>query len=182
MVYKEPVDEKSIYENHFMKISFYVLSESKAQDFLGFICQLTQTALNKSTQSRLLILVEDNALLSTLDEALWAQEMTSFIPHQRLLNIDTNDNTNIDTKTDIDVFSRQTLAPVLLSNYMPAGFNGIVLNTTIHPINNFITTINNAHPTRVLEFIKPDATSVQKGRDKYKRYQQLGYELTHFKV
>lgn len=69
-----------------MNISFYVLSESKAQDFLGFICQLTQTALNKSTQS-VLILIEDEALLSTFDEALWAQEAVSFIPHQRLCGI-----------------------------------------------------------------------------------------------
>ncbi|MGO3467440.1 DNA polymerase III subunit chi, partial [Psychrobacter sp.] len=67
-----------------MKISFYVLSENKAQEILGFICQLTQTALNKSTQS-LLILIEDEALLSSLDEALWAQDSTSFIPHQRLV-------------------------------------------------------------------------------------------------
>ncbi|WP_261869894.1 hypothetical protein [Psychrobacter sp. JCM 18901] len=52
-----------------MKISFYVLSESKAQDFLGFICQLTQTALNKSAQS-LLILIEDETLLANLDTAL----------------------------------------------------------------------------------------------------------------
>ena len=66
-----------------MKISFYVLSESKAQDFLGFICQLTQTALNKSAQS-LLILIEDETLLANLDTALWAQDSTSFIPHQCL--------------------------------------------------------------------------------------------------
>lgn len=152
-----------------MKISFYVLSESKAQDFLGFICQLTQTALNKSTQS-LLILIEDDALLSTLNEALWVQDATSFIPHQRLSN------------ADADIATSKPLAPVSLGNYMPADFNGIVLNTTIHPVNDFMAATSNAHPTRVLELIKPDATSVQEGRNKYKSYQQLGYELTHFKV
>ena len=152
-----------------MKISFYVLSESKAQDFLGFICQLTQTALNKSTQS-LLILIEDDALLSTLDEALWVQDATSFIPHQRLSNADT------------DIATSKPLAPVSLGNYMPADFNGIVLNTTIHPVNDFMAATSNAHPTRVLELIKPETSSVQEGRNKYKRYKQLGYELTHFKV
>lgn len=160
-----------------MKISFYVLSESKAQDFLGFICQLTQTALNKSTQS-LLILIEDEALLSTLDEALWAQVATSFIPHQCLSNNDT-DIKDADIATDA---ISNPLAPVLLSTYIPAGFNGIVLNTTIHPVNDFMAATSNAHPTRVLELIKPDAPSVQEGRNKYKHYQQLGYELTHFKV
>ncbi|OLF37439.1 MULTISPECIES: DNA polymerase III subunit chi [unclassified Psychrobacter] len=159
-----------------MKISFYVISESKAQDFLGFICQLTQTALNKSTQS-LLILTQDEMLLSMLDEALWAQEATSFIPHQCLAT-STNDTAD-DNATKVD---SEVLAPVLLGSYMPTDFNGIVLNTTLHPVNDFMAATSNAKPTRVLELIKPDATSVQEGRHKYKHYKQLGYELTHFKV
>ena len=166
-----------------MKISFYVLSENKAQEILGFICQLTQTALNKSTQS-LLILIEDEALLSSLDEALWAQDSTSFIPHQRL--VDASKNTDVDTTADTipntTNTGNQSLAPVLLGNHMPADFKGIVLNTTIHPVNSFMAMTSNAQPTRVLELIKPDALSVQEGRNKYKAYQQLGYELTHFKV
>ena len=162
-----------------MNVSFYVLTENKAQDFLGFICQLTQTALNKSNQS-LLILIDDDELLSTLDKALWAQEATSFIPHQCLLSaaVKGADVNN----TDTHISDHQILAPVLLSSYMPANFKGIVLNTTIHPVNTFMAATNNAQPTRVLELIKPDATSMQEGRHKYKSYQQLGYELTHFNV
>ena len=156
-----------------MNISFYVLSESKAQDFLGFICQLTQTALNKSTQS-VLILIEDEALLSTFDEALWAQEAVSFIPHQRLLGAGTDVATH--------PINNEVAAPVLLGSYMPADFKGIVINTTSHPVTHFMAATNNAQPTRILEPIKPDSNSVQEGRHKYKSYQQLGYELTHFKV
>ncbi len=155
-----------------MNISFYVLSESKAQDFLGFICQLTQTALNKSSQSLLILIEKDNdELLATLDDALWQQEATSFIPHQRLIDADAA----IDNDDKI-------IAPVLLGNYMPADFKGIVLNTTVLPVNDFMATTHNAKPTRVLELIKPDTTSMQEGRHKYKAYQKLGYELTHFKV
>ena len=161
-----------------MNISFYVLTESKAQDFLGFICQLTQTALNKSSQS-LLILIDDDELLSTLDKALWAQEATSFIPHQRLLDSNTEGADINVVHTDIN---NKLLAPVLLASYMPADFKGIILNTTIHPVNTFMAATNNAQPTRVLELIKPDATSMQEGRHKYKSYQQLGYELTHFNI
>ena len=160
-----------------MNISFYVLSESKAQDFLGFICQLTQTALNKSTQSLLILIDSDDELLSTLDEALWSHDATSFIPHQRLL-----DATIADTDDVNETVNNETLAPVLLSSYMPADFKGIVLNTTIHPVNTFMAATNNAQPSRVLELIKPDPNSMQEGRHKYKAYQQLGYELTHFKV
>jgi DNA polymerase-3 subunit chi len=171
-----------------MKISFYVLSESKAQDFLGFICQLTQTALNKSAQSLLILIDKDDELLSTLDEALWSYDAASFIPHQRLLdsNIGDSDDTDTDTShsenTAINPINSQPLAPVLLASYMPADFKGIVLNTTIHPVNDFMAATNNAQPTRVLELIKPDTNSVQEGRHKYKSYKQLGYELTHFKV
>ena len=169
-----------------MNISFYVLSESKAQDFLGFICQLTQTALNRSTQSLLILIEKEDALLSTLDEALWAHDATSFIPHQRLLDSNIGDSDDTDTShsenTAINPINSQPLAPVLLASYMPADFKGIVLNTTIHPVNDFMAATNNAQPTRVLELIKPDANSVQEGRHKYKSYQQLGYELTHFKV
>ena len=169
-----------------MKVSFYVLSESKAQDFLGFICQLTQTALNRSTQSLLILIEKEDALLSTLDEALWAHDATSFIPHQRLLDSNIGDGADTDTShsenTAINPINNQPLAPVLLASYMPADFKGIVLNTTIHPVNDFMAATNNAQPTRVLALIKPDANSVQEGRHKYKSYQQLGYELTHFKV
>ena len=173
-----------------MNISFYVLSESKAQDFLGFICQLTQTALNKSSQSLLILIDKEDELLSTLDEALWAHDVTSFIPHQRLLDsnigdvdgLDTGSNTSNSENTVINPITNQPLAPVLLGSYMPADFKGIVLNTTIHPVNDFIAATNNAQPTRILELIKPDANSVQEGRHKYKSYKQLGYELTHFKV
>lgn len=161
-----------------MKVSFYVLTENKAQDFLGFICQLTQTALNKSSQS-LLILAEDETLIGELDKALWAQDDTSFIPHQRLL--DSNpEGADIDgVHTDIN---NQLLAPVLLASYMPADFKGIVLNTTIRPVNDYINATSNTLPTRILELIKPDTVSTEAGRAKYKHYQQLGYELTHFKV
>ena len=162
-----------------MNISFYILSESKAQDILGFICQLTQTALNKSSQPLLILIDKDDELLSTLDEALWSYDGASFIPHQRLLHATISEPKDASKPVQDN---NEALAPVLLSSYMPADFKGIVLNTTIHPVNNFMAATNNAQPTRVLELIKPDPESTKEGRHKYKTYQQLGYELTHFKV
>ena len=147
-----------------LKVSFYVLSESKAQDFLGFICQLSQTALNRSAHS-LLILIDDDTLLDEIDKALWENEAVSFIPHQRLIA------DNEDSK-----------APVLLGNQVPTDFNGIVINITSRAVNDYISATSNAKLTRILEIIKPDPTSVEQGRNKYKSYQKLDYELTHFKV
>ena len=149
-------------------VSFYVLSENKAQDLLGFIGQLIQTALNKSNQS-LLILIEDEQLLDALNESLWSHDATSFIPHQKL-----ESNTTISTD--------ESLAPVLLANHLPALFNGIVINTTTRSVNDLMSATSNTKIIRILEIIKPDAKSVEEGRHKYKRYQQADYELTHFKV
>lgn len=152
-----------------LPVSFYVLSDHKAEDFLGFISQLVQTALNKSNQS-LLLLIDNESLLNELDEALWSQQAVNFIPHQLLVASATAPATD------------DLLAPVLLGDYLPSQFKGIVLNTTTRAVNDFMSTTSNTLPTRILEIIKPDTTSMQQGREKYKRYQQLGYELTHFKV
>lgn len=149
-------------------VSFYVLSENKAQDFLGFVSQLTQTALNKSTHS-LLILIEDQSLLESIDNALWAHDAISFIPHQLLAS---------DTSTP----TSKSLAPVLLAAHLPVEFNGIVINTTARPVTDFVAATSNTKITRILEIIKPDAISMEEGRHKYKRYQQLSYELTHFNI
>ncbi len=151
-----------------LPVSFYLLSEHKAQDFLGFVAQLVQTALNKSHQS-LLILVDDEVLLTELDTALWAHEATSFIPHQ-LLTVSTAESAD------------NVLAPVLLGDHVPIPFTGMILNTTARTVTDFIGVADNISLTRILEIIKPDMDSVEAGRAKYKHYQQLGYELTHFKV
>lgn len=149
-------------------VSFYVLSDNKAQDFLGFIADLSQTALNKSAQS-LCIIIEDERLLNELDEALWSHTASSFIPHQRL-------HSNHTPPSD------KLSAPVLLGSYIPANFTGIVINTTARPVTTFINATYNAKVSRILEIIKPDTVSVKSGRDKYKQYKSLGYELTHFQV
>ena len=151
-----------------LPVSFYLLSDHKAQDLVGFMAQLVQTALNKSNQS-LLILVDDEALLKELDAALWAHEATSFIPHQLLMANTTQSADNV-------------LAPVLLGDHVPIPFTGIVLNTTARTVTDFVGAADNISLTRILEIIEPDTDSVEQGRAKYKHYQQLGYELTHFKV
>lgn len=147
-----------------LPVSFYVLSEAKAQDILGFMVQLVQTALHKSKQS-ILVLIDEPSLLSELDKALWTHDVVSFIPHQ-LLTTNTTDD---------------LLAPVLLGDYLPEQFKGIVLNTAARTVTDFIGATHNVSITRMLEIIKPDTASTEAGRAKYKHYQQLGYELTHFK-
>lgn len=158
-----------------MKISFYTLSNDRAQDILGFICGLTQKALNNSEQT-IIILSDNPSVTERLDEALWSHEVTSFIPHQILASTDPATESLINNAADTPS------APVLISTCLPAAFKGIVLNTTTRPITDFITANNRAAPTRVLETIAPDNDSMQAGREKFKHYKNLGYELTHFSV
>lgn len=160
-----PTQDKSQTVIQKLPVSFYVLSDTKAQDILGFICQLTQTALNKSDQS-LILLIDDEAFMAVLDEALWTHDVISFIPHQLLKSQSTDD----------------LIAPVLLADYLPTQFKDIVLNTTSRTVNDFIASTDNTLPTRILEIIKPDAISIEQGRAKYRQYQQLGYELSYFKI
>lgn len=161
-----------------IKVSFYVLGASKAQDVLGFICDLTQKALNNSSQT-LLILMDDETQLKALDTQLWSAAATSFIPHVWLTP---DEDGHLETQATLNAQSTQKLAPVLLAHQMPDHFEGMVLNTTAQPVNNRRTATQNVTITRILEIITPDDSSVKFGRDKYKHYQQLGHTLSHFKV
>lgn len=159
-------------------VSFYVLSENKAQDLLGFVCSLTQTVIEKSDLA-LIILSDDSAQLSQIDDALWGFEATSFIPHQ-ILDKNSDDNTTLNSKN--------LLPRVLLSQALPNGFLGAVINLTPKAlILNSETSLQNSasqnsNPSRILELVLPDDQSTVLGRQKYQSYQQQGCKLQHFKV
>lgn len=160
-----------------VSVSFYVLSETKAQDILGFVCSLTQTVIDKS-ELAVVILSDDSAKLSQIDDELWAFEVTSFIPHQVL-----DDNANLEPKS----FSPR----VLLSQTLPNGFSGavinlmpkaLVLNSDNHSQNLSQSPSQNSNPSRILELVLPNEQSTALGRQKYQVYKQQGCKLQHFKV
>ncbi|WP_201534275.1 DNA polymerase III subunit chi [Psychrobacter ciconiae] len=164
-------------------VSFYVLSETKAQGLLGFVCSLTQTVIEKSDLA-LIILSDDSAQLSQIDDALWDFEATSFIPHQIIDDRETSENSHANTATT----SKNLLPRVLLSQALPNGFLGAVINLTPKAlILNSETSLQNSasqnsNPSRILELVLPDDQSTVLGRQKYQSYQQQGCKLQHFKV
>lgn len=151
-----------------MKIDFYVLQDKQNTDsndaLLNFVCRLTQTVLAKSSHS-LLIVNTDNDQLIALDELLWTFADISFIPHERV----TSDNI------------ASSIAPVILTDFMPNNFDGVVLNLAPEPLK-FADTNNALRPERVLEIIASDEVSKQQGREKYKYYQRLGITLKYHQV
>ena len=162
-----------------MQISFYVLGERFVKQeataastaptvdvgaVLNFVCRLTQTVLKKSEHS-LVIIDEDTERLTALDEYLWSFDPTSFIPHNLL--------------SEQQVAAAKLSAPVSLIPAMPEGFDGVVLNLAPTALS---LSDNTALPDRILEIITPDETSKQQGRDKYRIYRDLGFELTYFPI
>lgn len=162
-----------------MQISFYVLGERymqsnataastasapDAEAVLNFVCRLTQTVFNKSDH-RLVIIDEQTERLRSLDDQLWSFEATSFIPHVLI--------------PEEPVKAAPLAAPVTLLKSMPQGFDGVVLNLapTALPLSKQAVL-----PDRVLEIITPDETSKQQGRDKYRAYRDLGFELIYYPI
>lgn len=162
-----------------MQISFYVLGERymkhnatatstvsavNAEAVLNFVCRLTQTVLNKSEHS--LVIIDDQTdRLRELDEQLWSFDATSFIPHTLI--------------SDDQLTADKLSAPVTLLSSLPQSFDGVVLNLapTALPLSK-----NGALPERVLEIITPDEVSKQQGRDKYRAYRDLGFELIYYPI
>lgn len=162
-----------------MQISFYVLGERymkhnatatstvsavNAEAVINFVCRLTQTVLNKSEHS--LVIIDDQTdRLRELDEQLWSFDATSFIPHTLI--------------SDDQLTADKLSAPVTLLSSLPQSFDGVVLNLapTALPLSK-----NGALPERVLEIITPDEVSKQQGRDKYRAYRDLGFELIYYPI
>ena len=165
-----------------MQISFYVLGERymkhdataastvsavNAEAVLNFVCRLTQTVLNKSEHS-LVIIDDQNDRLRKLNEQLWSFDATSFIPHTLISDVH-----------DDQVTADKLSAPVTLLSSLPQSFDGVVLNLapTALPLSK-----NGTLPERVLEIITPDEVSKQQGRDKYRAYRDLGFELIYYPI
>ena len=162
-----------------MQISFYVLGERymqqdatavstasavDAEAVLNFVCRLTQTVLNKSEHS--LVIVDDQTdRLQALDEQLWSFDATSFIPHALI--------------TDNQVTAEKLSAPVTLLSSFPPNFDGVVLNLAPTAL---ALSKNGTLPERVLEIITPDKVSKQQGRDKCRAYRDLGFELIYYPI
>lgn len=131
-----------------MQINFYILSENR--QLIPFVCQLVKTILSK-TDKQLLILANADSL-PMLDDTLWQFEETSFIPH----DIVTADNLTL-TKN----------SPVILTDNLQLleQTPTIIINLTTNPISTF-------HGEKLLEIIDSNPANIEKGREKYRHYQQ----------
>lgn len=127
--------------------------------------------------------------------------------HEKVIHdIDTGKK-EVKAKQDNASLTNHSIAPVILTNQLPDGFTGVVLNLADAPLPiddlqakrqtddnpekaDKNSQINDAKafkglvvcPSRLLEIIPADDSNKQKGRLKYKHYQTLGYQLGYHPV
>lgn len=131
-----------------MQINFYILSENR--QLIPFVCQLVKTILSK-TDKQLLILANADSL-PMFDDTLWQFEETSFIPHDIVM---------------ADNLALTKNSPVILTDNLQLleQIPTILINLTVNPITTF-------YGEKLLEIIDSNPANIEKGREKYRHYQQ----------
>jgi len=139
------------------RVSFYILKGSKAHDRQVFACRLIEKAYK---QGHHIYIHTDNAdKAEQINQTLWSFRADSFVPHQLI------DRPNADHCSVL--IGHNTKPPRLMDLLINLG--------TEQPI--FFSQFD-----RVAEFINDDKQLKSMGRERYRFYQQRGYELTTHKI
>ena len=137
-----------------MRADFYLIDKDRfrAQPLL-LVCELARKAYAASQP--LLVLARDSAQAEALDDLLWSFDPDEYLPHQIAGMDEDDDEAPILIATqDMDVPARPLL--LNLRDDPPAG-----------------------RFERVLEVVSQDEEQMRAGRDRFRRYKQLGYEVRH---
>lgn len=139
------------------RVSFYILKGSEAHDRQVFACRLIEKAYK---QGHHIYIHTDNAeQAEQVNQTLWSFRADSFVPHQL------TDGPNADN------------CPVLIGhNTKPPRLMDLLINLGTEQPGFF------SQFERVAEFINDDKQLKIMGRERYRFYQQRGYELTTHKI
>ncbi|MCH7344138.1 DNA polymerase III subunit chi [Pelomonas sp. CA6] len=136
------------------EVSFY----TGVPDRLPYLCRLLRKAAQAGVNTGV---CGPARLLDRLDQALWTFESTGFLPHVRVGARGVSDfqlrrTPIVLAERPLDLPHRQALLNLEAS--IPEGFEGF---------------------ERVLEVVSQDEEQMRAGRDRFRRYKQLGYEVRH---
>ncbi|MCB1672301.1 MAG: DNA polymerase III subunit chi [Gammaproteobacteria bacterium] len=140
------------------KVSFYPLGKGSSQDTLVFACRLVDKAVQLG--HRVHLLARDAAQLKLLDELLWQFQAESFLPHQCL------------TGESVEADIRVTLG---VTDQLP-GQRDILIN-----LRDSVWEQHRQFPD-IREIVPADAEQRKLGRQRYRYYQEQGYELETMKL
>jgi len=140
------------------RISFYVLKGNNEQDRQVFACRLIEKAYYQGQQ--IYIHTESEEQTKQLNQSLWSFRSDSFIPHQIVSSDDTDKQ-----------------CPILVShNATPPRLMNLLINLASDQPDFF------SQFERVAEFVNDDNVIKKSGRERYRFYQQRGYELETFTI
>jgi len=138
------------------KISFYILQGTQADDRQHFACRLAEKAFKLGHQ---VYIHTDNAeQCEQLNQVLWSFRADSFVPHE------------VNEGQDSD-------CPVLIGHDKPPA-----------KLMDFIINVSNNQPSffsqfeRMAELLNEHEAIKTAGRERYRFYQQRGYELATHKL
>jgi DNA polymerase-3 subunit chi len=139
------------------RVSFYILKGSVEHDRQVFACRLIEKAYKQG--HHIYIHTDNTDKAEQVNQFLWSFRADSFVPHQLI------DGPNAEH------------CPVLIGhNTSPPRLMDLLINLgTEQPI--FFSQFE-----RVAEFINDDKQLKVLGRERYRFYQQRGYELTTHKI
>jgi DNA polymerase-3 subunit chi len=139
------------------RVSFYILKGSVEHDRQVFACRLIEKAYKQGNH---IYIHTDNAeKAEQVNQTLWSFRADSFVPHQ-LIDAPNADN-----------------CPVLIGhNTKPPRLMDLLINLGAEQPNFF------SQFERVAEFVNDDKQLKIMGRERYRFYQQRGYELSTHKI
>jgi DNA polymerase-3 subunit chi len=149
---------------------------SNVGNHLDYACRLVRKAL--AAQCKIIVRLQDETQLTQFDQLLWEFSGTDFLPH-------------IILKTDNIALAQQT--PVILTlasdadalNLLSKAETGYNINSHNEIMLNLSDTVptNFAQFERLIEIVPQEVdetkASTQAGRERYRFYQQQGYQLNH---
>tara|TARA_R110002050_G_scaffold71891_1_gene154611 strand:- start:47794 stop:48219 length:426 start_codon:yes stop_codon:yes gene_type:complete len=139
------------------RVSFYILKGSEAHDRQVFACRLIEKAYKQG--HHIYINTANAEQAEQFNQTLWSFRANSFVPHQLI------DGTNTDH------------CPVLIGhNTKPPRLMDLLINLAPEQPTFF------SQFERVAEVINDDKQLKIMGRERYRFYQQRGYELTTHKI
>ncbi|TCS99919.1 DNA polymerase III chi subunit [Tepidimonas ignava] len=138
------------------QVAFHLNVPATPQGWRAYVCRLLAKA--HAARARVWVAVAD-ADLAALDEALWTLPADDFVPHVRW-----------DAAALLVQRSPIVLAPPTVS---PPGPRGVVVN--VQP--QWLDWLDQgAPPTRVIEIVSTDDEAKAAARQRWRRYQQLGWD------
>lgn len=139
------------------RVSFYILKGSVEHDRQVFACRLIEKAYKKGHH---IYIHTDNAeQAEQVNQNLWSYRTDSFIPHQ-LVNGSNPDRCQV-------LIGHDNKPPRLMDLLINLGSEQPLFFSQFE---------------RVAEFINDDEQLKKMGRERYRFYQQRGYELTAHKI